>query len=160
MKYIELSQGLITIVDDDDFDWLNVWKWCAIKSKRTFYAVRTEYNPKKRTIYMHKEILSRMGFQTDHKDHNGLNNQRSNLRVATVKENNRNKLRTRGKKYKGVYFQTVIKRGKKYTYHRAKIMANGQEIQLGGFSSEAAAAKAYNQAALKYHGEFAHLNQI
>lgn len=158
MKEINLTLGKTAILDDDDFAILRKWKWQAIKSKQTYYAVRTEYKPSKRTVYMHKEILSRPGFQTDHIDHNGLNNTKANLRLATITQNNRNKSKANGKQFKGVYLSSTIIAGKKYSYWRSKIRYDGNEINLGNFKSEQEAARAYDSAAKKYHGEFASAN--
>lgn len=58
MKEIQLTQGMVALVDDEDFEYLNNWKWCADKSINTFYARRTQHIPKpKQRIKMHRLIL-------------------------------------------------------------------------------------------------------
>ena len=104
---------------------------------------------------MHNMILGTpKGLHTDHKDGDGLNNQRSNLRLATPSENGANRLvgsnNTSG--YKG-----ISQKDKKWG---AQITKNQKIVYLGRFETKIEAAKAYNTAAKKYHGEFARLNTI
>lgn len=137
MNLIKLSQGLFTMVDDEDFEYLNQFNWFAVKSRNTYYAIRRY---KHTTIRMHREILntpSRM--VTDHQDRNGLNNQRYNLRVVTNQENLFNK------KAKGYSFN---KQKQKFT---ASIRINGKSIYLGDFLTEKKARKAYLKAKELYH---------
>ena len=145
------------MVDDEDFDWLNQWKWHVEKPKIALYAVRNKNkNPKLRTlIKMHQMILKKEnGFIIDHIDGNGLNNQRHNLRYSTNSQSamNRAKPKTGSNKFKGVH--------KRKTWNRfqAHIGVNGRKMHLGFFKTEIEAAIAYNEAAIKYHGEFARIN--
>lgn len=153
MKEIQLTQGKVALVDDEDYENLNKWKWYAIKNHRNYYAVRY-INKDKKTIFMHKEILK--GIICDHRDRNGLNNQKENLRIATLQQNNMNRrgCDNSSSNYKGV---TWDKNAKKW---RPSIQINKKTIHLGSFALEVEAAKVYNRAALKYHGEFACLNQL
>jgi len=157
MKLITLSQGKFAQVDDADYDWLNVWKWCASRFKNTYYATRASkrINGKQKTIYMHREILNTpKGKLTDHQDHNGLNCQRHNIRNATHSQNRINTTPYGYSKYLGVTFS-----GKKYkSKFRACIYIKGRRIHLGFFMIEEDAARAYDIAAKQYHGEFANLN--
>lgn len=157
MKQIPLTQGMFALVDDEDFEWLNQWKWYAKKDSATYYAVRGSRN---KTIRMHRLILglTDKNIFADHIDHNGLNNQRSNLRKATHTQNLRNKQKTgKGSKYLGVC--RINNKGGSTTY-RAIISVNNTTIYLGAFRIEEDAARAYNEAAIKYSGEFANLNKV
>jgi hypothetical protein len=148
MKQIPLTQGKFAIVDDEDFDWLNKWKWCVNNEN----VVHRKSNYK--IITMHKLIMNPpKGMQVDHKSGNRLDNRRSNLRICTGSQNcmNRN-YKSNSSGYKGVR--------KWYRRWQSRIEINGKKINLGMFSTPIKAAKAYNEAAIKYHGEFAKLNQI
>ena len=158
MKEINLTQGKVALVDDEDYEYLNQWKWYACKDYKTYYAQRNGYvNGKRRNIFMHKVILNPpTGLEVDHIDRDGLNNVRSNLRLATRQQNSFNRRKFGKCKYIGV---TVLKQGK-CQYIVANIRMGNRRIYLGMFPTEEAAALAYNEAALKYRGEFAHLNVI
>jgi hypothetical protein len=159
MKRIKLTQGKFALVSDEDYEFLSQWKWCACKDHKTFYAVRglPGVNGKPTTIKMHRVIAERIGIKNpDHKDQNGLNNQRSNLREATQSQQiaNQNLRRNNTSGYKGVSW---FKRAEKW---RAYIRVSRKQIYLGLFMDIKDAAKAYNKAALKYFGEFAVLNKV
>lgn len=149
---IPLTQDMFAIVDDLDYERLAAHKWYAEKNRdRTFYARR--YSAGKR-IHMHHEVLSPPpGMFTDHIDGNGLNNQRSNLRIATLTQNNANRRKLRGaSRYLGV---SPTKRGK----WRMQIRTPSGRITKYNDTEEAAAIS-YNAYASRVHGEFAKLNQI
>lgn len=158
MKQIKLTQGRYVLVSNVDYKYLNQWKWCVLKGRNTFYAIRMRSNRK--MILMHRIILERMGFtnfkQSDHKDCNGLNNQRSNLRPANHSQNSRNCRKhcdnTSG--LKGVCWNS---RRRKWV---AQISVNGNYEFIGHYDSKISAAREYNKAAKKYHGVFMRLNQI
>ncbi len=155
MKVIELTQGKVALVDDEDFEQLNRYKWCANKNFNNFYALRTVVlkGGRHKTIKMHREILGLADpkILIDHRDGNGLNNQRENLRICTNQQNRRNsrKRKRTSSQYKGVSF---FKRKKKW---HARIGINGKLVPLGYFVNEEDAANAYAQAAKKYFGVFA-----
>ena len=157
MKEIKLTQDKIALVDDEDFEYLNQFKWYAGKSINTFYACR---RLGKTEIRMHREIMktqleNNIGKLIDHKDGNGLNNQKNNLRTCTISENNKNRHTINNSSgYLGV---SLSKRRKKWL---AQIKNNKKVIYLGYFKDKKDAAKAYNEAAIKYHGEFASPNII
>ena len=156
MKMIKLTQNKVALVDDEDFDYLNQWKWFAHKSHNTYYAVRngTQINNKRESqIAMHSLIMcNSKGLQIDHRDHNGLNNQKSNLRICDFSQNNCNRKPYGKSKYLGVSFND-------YGRVRATIKINGKQKHLGYFGfDEIAAAYAYDAAAKKYHGEFSNYN--
>lgn len=155
MKEIQLTQGKIALVDDSNFDGLNQFKWYAAKLGRTFYAVRSvRVDGKQKSVRMHCEILG--GSLIDHIDHDGLNNQKSNLRFCTASENCMNKRKRENcvSIYKGICFH---KQHKKWLAH---IKINRKDNHLGYFSSEIEAAKAYNAKAIELFGEFANLNKF
>ena len=161
MKRIPLTQGKFAIVDDEDFDWLNQWKWSAFKCPHTFYVERSIYSrdtKKARTVRLHREILGLKkddGKQADHINGSGLDNRRCNLRVCTRSENNRNmqkQFKICSSKYKGVNWR---KNRKKW---RAEICKDYKHIHIGYFDSEIEAAEAYDKKAKELFGEFARTN--
>jgi len=92
------------------------------------------------------------GMDVDHIDHDGLNNQKSNLRNCTRSENAQNQRHYASSDYQGTSWH---KRSRKF---RSQIGVKGNRIHLGFFNSEIDAAKAYDKAALKYYGEYAKTN--
>jgi hypothetical protein len=158
-KEIILTQGKVAIIDDDDYEYLNQWKWFANNKNGKFYVVRniTVSKNKQSSIFMHRFIMKpNKGMIIDHLDGNPLNNQKSNLRICTHAENMRNsKISINNKSgYKGVSYQ------EDRNNYRAQIKFNNKKINIGDFIDPIDAARAYNAAALKYHGEFANLNKI
>jgi hypothetical protein len=157
MKNIPLSRNLFAQVDDEDFERLNQHKWSAHEGCNTFYAKRNVYSPdgKQETILMHREILGiyDKSIDTDHQDHNGLNNQKYNLLACTRQRNQWNRINQKGSRssFKGVCFH---KRRQKW---QAAITVNGKHKHLGYFYSEMEAATAYDLAALEYHREYGHM---
>jgi len=157
MKQIKLTQGKFTLVDDEDFEELNQFNWYANKKLNTFYAVRNEYNKgKHKTLFMHRVVLrlTNSNIKCDHINHNGLDNQKSNLRTCTHSQNQRNSRNRIGttSKYKGVHF---CKQANKW---RVFIMGNKKQIHIGYFKNEIEAAKKYDEFAILHFGEFANLN--
>ncbi len=153
VKLIPLTQGKFAIVDDDDYEHLNKYKWCALKTHNNkFYAVRRKNN---KTIIMHRQIMNvPEGLVVDHIDGNGLNNRKNNLRICTQAQNihNSRPRRNRSSKYKGVFWDKV---NKKWS---TNIRKGDKRIYLGGFDDEIEAALAYDRKAAELFGEFAYLN--
>jgi len=154
MKKIKLSRGLFATVDDDQYEKLNAFKWSALKGRYTYYAVRTQHNLKK-TILMHRQIMeAAKGTLIDHKNGNGLDNTKENLRFASYAENQHNR---RNEPYGKSKYRGIVGREKIKAW-QAKIGAKGKYYHLGYFKEEKEAALAFDKGALKYHGEFAVLN--
>jgi hypothetical protein len=153
LRAIKLTFGKYAIVSLEDYERLNRHRWRALRGPKCFYAVRSE---KGKTIYMHNEVVSlEPGKLADHIDHNGLNNFRPNLQLATRSQNacNRRKRDTKcTSRYKGVWFN---KREGKWM---SAIKVDGRCIHLGYFDNEIDAARAYDAAAKEYHKNFAVLN--
>jgi hypothetical protein len=156
MKQIPLTRGMFALVDDEDFEYLNQFKWYAHKDSATYYAMRKK---NRKDVRMHRVILGITEPKVfgDHIDHNGLNNQRSNLRIATPAQNQRNKASRKGSSSKYLGVANYPKKNKPWG---ATISSNNKHYHLGHFAKEEDAARAYNEAAIKYHGEFANLNSI
>lgn len=146
-------------IDGEDFVKVKEYTWWLNYSKHTdsFYIDSEYRNNKKRVkIKLHRYLVNcPKGMVVDHIDGNTLNNCRSNLRICKLSENSRNRRDTPSSSiYKGVF---LIKRDNVYT---AAIRYKNNLIYLGRFKNEVNAAKAYNEAAIKYFGEFARLNVI
>jgi hypothetical protein len=159
MKEIQLTQGKVALVDNEDYDYLMQWKWHVCKDANNFYAYRNIKNLKGnyKKISMHRFIMKpAKGYVVDHVNHCTLDNQKGNLRICTHSQNlmNRNKTVKNLSGYKGVIHW------KRNNTWKAEIMYNKNKVNLGYYKNINDAAKAYNYAALKYHGEFAQLNVI
>jgi len=158
MREIILHGGTLVLVDDEDYERINRHRWYKWHNPRlefgVHYAVRPDENDHKKQIRMHREILNlQKGMTADHIDGNGLNNQKSNLRVASQSQNGANSRKFAGKcKYKGIRYR------KDCDMWRARIKVNYTDIPLGSYLTEEQAALAYDNAARKYFGEFARLN--
>lgn len=153
MREIQLTQGLVVQVDDEDYNFLNKYKWQAVKCNSKYYAKRIDgfKNGKRKFMYLHREIMKTPNnLIVDHKDRNGLNCQKSNMRNCTYSENRMNSVGSGKSKFHGVSYNR-----KSIT---AQIKVNGKIYHLGIFKTEELAAKEYDKAARLYHGEFANLN--
>jgi hypothetical protein len=160
MQTIQLTQGQVALVDDEDFEWLSQYSWQAKRHKKSkhFYAVRSEWVPsikKQRTVLMHRQILGLEHgdpLKGDHKEPSEtLNNQRTNLRKADDSQSACNKYMQVNNScgFKGVH-QTL------YGMFVARIKIKGERIHLGTRTTpEAAYYELYVPAAQQLHGEFA-----
>lgn len=152
MKEIPLTQGKVALVDDEDYERAMRHKWFAHKEHRTYYACRNvvQRGGSRGIQYLHNFILGILG--VDHKDGNGLNDWRLNLRAATQQQNcfsHRRKKNGASSEFRGVSW---VKDRQKWTAH---IQINRQQKNLGNFLCEVSAARAYDVAARELFGEFA-----
>ncbi len=146
MKKIKLSQGKVALVDDEDYERVNQYKWCYQRCVRPSgeyqgYAIKSLHPGQMR---MHRFIIgAKKGEEVDHINGNKLDNRRKNLRIVSHNVNLHNiKVRKDSKtKTKGV---TWIKRLKKY---RAYIQVNSKQYHLGYFKSKVTAARKYKRVA-------------
>lgn len=164
MKKIALfgrnGKGKYALVDDEDYEVASGFRWYLEPNRvRANRPHGTDFPTV--SISLHRLIMGFPNVQVDHRDGNRLNNQRSNLRLATSAQNSQNR-GTRSDNstgYKGVHYRGE-ERYPSGRLWRARITCNGQRISLGSFKSAKEAAIAYNEAALKYHGAYARLNTI
>jgi len=139
---------IVAIINTKDYKRVKLIHWnCSSKG-----YIRSAKN-----IYLHRFILNApANLEVDHKNNKPLDNRRKNIRLCTVSQNRKSQLKNKNNisGYKGVSFYP--------RYHkcwRVVIYTNGKQSNLGYFNNKIEAAKAYNQAAKKYHGEFAKLNR-
>lgn len=166
MKIIYLTKGKVAKVDDEDFDKLNSRRWCAHKTKGGRWYAQASHivNGKFKGLPMHRFIMNTPDDMVcDHINGDSLDNRKSNLRNCTRSQNAMNRGSLRGSQYKGIYLNTHSRPGAegkvlKYAYWKACIIVGGKRISLGSYKAEIEAAKVYDEAAKKYHGEFALLN--
>jgi hypothetical protein len=149
---VDLTRGYRAKFDVADLDVVVGKCWQYLHG----YAVHSVVTPPQ--IRMHREILGlppgRVP-QVDHRNHDTLDNRRQNLRIVTNGQNQANRVkqvRLASSRYKGVSWSARLKKWK------AEIKVDSKRIHLGYFTSERAAARAYNRAAIAAFGEFAHLN--
>lgn len=157
IAFVPLTQGYEAIIDADDVPLVGGVNWAAVVARRrdgsirNVYAFRACRHEKPTGVYLHRAIMGKPShLDVDHIDCNGLNNRRSNLRLATVAQNQHNSRRavdnTSG--FKGVYWSAAKRKW------RARISDNGQRLHLGHFGCPTAAAVAYAKASATLHGQF------
>lgn len=154
MIEIPLTRGKVALVDDDDYESLSRYKWFAVQNPSgVWYARRnTARNHGPQGFeFMHRRLMGISGTaQVDHRDGDGLNNTRKNLRFCTHRQNGMNRKVNAGCRFKG-----VSRSREKY---KAAITINGAYVHLGVFSADEEAARAYDRKARETFGEFARLN--
>lgn len=153
MKEIPLTRGYVALVDDEDFDALSAFRWYATRNGlkgKAFYAARRAHGSGKQPVMlMHRQLLAPIaaGLYVDHINGDPLDNRRSNLRLATARQNRGNTRRTWGSLgLKGVYKHAS----------RFKAVVAGKTV--GYFKTLSEAANAYDAAAIARWGEFAATN--
>jgi hypothetical protein len=150
MKSIPLTQGKFALVDDEDYDRLiKLGKWCFNGQ----YATRKGSGSS--LMRMHRVIVNApAGYEVDHINMDKLDNRKCNLRICTRAENQRHK----GKPKRNTTGYIGIHPDKRDGCYYPRIMVNWESVSLGCYKTPEEAARAYDEAAKKYHGEFASLN--
>lgn len=155
MKKIPLTRGKVALVSDEDYERVAEKKWTAARNKYTWYAMHyyRDHGGKVRAIYMHRFILNAPPtIRVDHRNRNGLDNRRCNIRLATAIQNGHNRRKDSSSKQQ---FKGVIERGGRH-YVRLKV---GERVQsFGGYPDAEAAARVYDAIATRLRGEFALTN--
>lgn len=157
MKTIQLTQGKVALVDDSDYVRVNQFKWQANLDKKTsrWYAKRSQrVNGKGTTIMMHRFILgvTDSKIEVDHLNHDGLDNQRYNIRECTKSQNQQNRVPKGKSKYLGVFWS------KQWSKWFSSISLNNKKKFLGYHKTEKEAAKAYDTAVVLYRGPLSAVN--
>lgn len=151
---VPLRNGGVALVDREDYERVSLWPWRWEARGKFNYAVARvrDCHGKVKKVYMHRFILSPPdALVIDHRNQNGLDNRRGNIRACTRADNRKNAApRPSRVPFKGVY----ANHGK----WSAKIVVNGKQIYLGAFVTQLEAARAYDAAALRLYGEFARPN--
>lgn len=163
MKELKITCGYAALVDDEDFEELSKYNWQACPRGKTVYVKRyATVNGKETTVQMHRQILdAKKGEVIDHKNRNGLDNRRDNIRKVTRSQNQFNREVKHGtdSKYRGV---KISNKGRtKNIRWQAYIKINYKTIHLGIHDTEIQAAQAFNRAVIVYKlDKFCPLNVI
>lgn len=156
MRRIPISETYETIIDEEDYPLVSRFNWKPFKTQFNIYAIASVDGSK---VFLHRLITGATGRtnEVDHINCVGLDNRKSNLRLCTRVQNSHNSPVRKDNKLglKGVYYNT---RENKY-YAQIK-PPEVTRVFIGSFDTAKDAARAYNDAATKYFGEFARLNEI
>lgn len=162
MKLLPLTRGLSTKIDDADFERVAKFKWYAQWCNGTFYAARRESrskaHPSGKLVLLHRYLCA--GERVDHRNFDTLDNQRDNLRPASVSQNQQHQRKQKppsSSRFKGVCYAPQLNKRNPWI---AYISVLRKRYHIGYFSSEERAARAYNNAAVFFHGDFAVLNPV
>ena len=158
MREIELTQGKVALVDDEDYEWLSQWKWHVRQDNEAFYAIRNY--PSKTLLQMHNAIWEyhygpiSEGYTVDHVDLRSLNNQKENFRLATPTQQNQNRkiLSSNTSGFVGVAWHKATNK------FQARITVDKKRIWLGLFDDPIEAARVRDRAVIEHYGDFAKLN--
>ena len=149
IAYVPLTQGYEAVIDVADMPLVDGFSWCAtVSPSGNVYAIR---RIGRQAVWMHRIIMGEpAGLDVDHRDSNGLNNRRGNLRTATDAQNNQNARKSKNNTsgYKGVAPCKQTGRWEAY------IGVNGKKKRLGRFRTPEAAHAAYVEASARLHGDF------
>jgi hypothetical protein len=151
MKKIKLTKNKFAIVDDEDFVFLNQWKWCYNENGYATRGTHKKINGKRISINysMHRQVNNTPeGFDTDHINQNKLDNRKSNLRTVTHQQNSFNYSPTKNNT-SGCRGISWFKRDKKWL---TQITLNGKTVHLGYFNKIKDAILARHNAELQYYG--------
>jgi hypothetical protein len=156
MPTIPLSQGQFALVDDDDYQSLNQFKWYAVWAKNSqFYARRREVDSGKEISMQNAVLPPRLGLIVDHRKRTEtLDNRKGNLRYATNSQNQANKRVQSNNKtgYKGICWN------KRRSRWRVQVWLGGKAVYEKSFVSLQDAIEAHSREATRIYGEFALLN--
>lgn len=152
------------LIDKDKVELISKYNWYLTmhgkNSSRPYLQTNIVINNKNHSMFLHRLLIdAKTGQLVDHKNNNTKDNRMCNLRLCTHAENSRNKSPKKNgtSRYLGVFVDTKNRKEPGYV---CRIGRDRKIIYIGTFKTELEAAKAYNEAALKYHGEFANLNKI
>jgi hypothetical protein len=155
VAFVELTRGAVATIDAADIHLVSSNNWCLQLLGGRQYAGHSQRGESRRLVLMHRVIFDAPGgMHIDHIDGDGLNNRRSNLRLASREGNMRNvgKTASNTSGYKGVHWCEGAKKW------RCQIRTDGGRISLGLFDTPEAAYEAYRSAAMAHHGEYARLD--
>ena len=161
MKEIQLTKGFVALIDDEDFDRVSKYKWCACVSGSAVYALhsfKSDLTGKRFVLSMHRFIMDNPdGLEVDHINHNGIDNRKENLRACTGSQNSMNSsiYKNNTTEYKGTSYNPKNNPSNPYSAH---IGYQGKLIHLGYYTTVQQAARAYDRKAKELFGEFAALN--
>ena len=153
---ISLSQNLKALIDEEDYPLVSKYIWHAYKSKNTWGAAT--HPSRNKSISLHRLIMScPKGMCVDHINGNGLDNRRENLRICTIAENNRNRVRMQKNNisgFRGVFWEKSCKKW------RSQISINNKNVHLGIFKNIEDAYNKYCEASKRYYGEFSPIGGV
>lgn len=156
-RLVTLTRGMYAKVDREDYEIVSQYKWYATPGKITWYAKTSAWDNtvgRSRSISMHRLLLdAQPGQLVDHANHDGLDNRRANIRLATNSQNTANSSKKRkAARYRGLGFNNRLRRWQVY------VEKDGYCHYCGSYKNDEEAAKAYDQKAVELFGEFATLN--
>jgi len=151
MKKIKLTQGKYALVDNEDYERLNQWKWYANRQNSTrhraiWYATRYSLGGtnKRKKLLMHRLIMNTpKEMQTDHLSGDGLDNRRENLKICTQSENLQNSYRHRKGKLVGAYKEVKKYGNKIHVSYKTQKSINCKIVYLGSYPTAELAHKAF-----------------